>query len=44
MEEQKKFHITVQATTINHGKMDDKANDNEKATLNLFIEQFLREK
>jgi hypothetical protein len=39
----KKFHITVQSTTINHGKMDDKANDQEKATLNLFIEQFLRE-
>jgi predicted peptidase len=44
MEEQKKFHITVQPTTINHGKMDDKANDQEKASLNLFIEQYLREK
>ncbi|WP_228423074.1 alpha/beta hydrolase [Chryseobacterium mucoviscidosis] len=44
MEEQKKFHITVQPTSINHGKMDDKANDQEKASLNLFIEQFLREK
>ncbi len=44
MEEQKKFHITVQPTSINHGKMDDKANDQEKASLNLFIEQYLGEK
>ncbi|MDQ0594359.1 putative esterase [Chryseobacterium ginsenosidimutans] len=43
-EEQKRFNITVQATNINHGKMDDKGNDTEKNTLIFFIERYLNEK
>lgn len=43
-EEQRKFRIVVQPTHINHGNMDDKANDQEKKTLNSYIEGYLSEK
>jgi predicted peptidase len=43
-EEQKKYHITVQNTSINHGNMDDKGTLEEKKTLNSLIEKYLSEK
>ncbi|KMQ68635.1 esterase [Chryseobacterium sp. FH2] len=42
--EQEKFNITIQFTNINHGTMDDKGNDEERKTLNSFIEGYLNEK
>ncbi|GEJ43842.1 alpha/beta hydrolase [Chryseobacterium sp. ON_d1] len=41
--EQKKYHITVQSTTINHGQMDNKGSDEEKKTLNDFVLKYLAE-
>lgn len=43
-EEQKKFHITIQTTSINHGHMDNKGSDDEKKTLNDFVLKYLNEK
>ncbi|PKF76183.1 alpha/beta hydrolase [Chryseobacterium sp. PMSZPI] len=43
-EEQKKYHIIIQSTSINHGHMDDKGNDDEKKALNDFILTYLNEK
>ncbi|GAB0157725.1 alpha/beta fold hydrolase [Chryseobacterium sp. Alg-005] len=42
-EEQQKYHITVQPTSINHGQMDDKANPEERKILNSYILNYLRE-
>jgi predicted esterase len=42
-EEQKKHHITVQQTSINHGHMDNKGNDEEKKVLNDFVLKYLSE-
>ncbi len=39
--EQKKYHITVQPTLINHDHMDNKGSDEEKRTLNDFVLQYL---
>lgn len=41
--EQKKYHITVQPTLINHGHMDNKGSDEEKRILNNRILQYLSE-
>lgn len=41
--EQKKYHITVQPTLINHDHMDNKGSDEEKRTLNDFVLQYLSE-
>ncbi|WP_265130811.1 alpha/beta hydrolase family protein [Chryseobacterium oranimense] len=40
-EEQKKYHITIQPTDINHGHMDNKGSEKEKETLNNFILQYI---
>lgn len=40
-EEQKKYSITIQQTTINHGHMDDKGNEEEKTTLNKLILKYI---
>ncbi|MFP3595556.1 alpha/beta hydrolase family protein [Chryseobacterium sp. SIMBA_029] len=40
-EEQKKYHIVIQNTAINHGKMDDKGSIEERKTLNDFIVSYL---
>ncbi|MDV7695791.1 alpha/beta hydrolase [Chryseobacterium soli] len=40
-EEQKKYHIVIQNTPINHGKMDDKGSIEERKTLNDFILSYL---
>jgi len=40
-EEQKKYHITIQPTDINHGHMDDKGSEKEKETLNNYILQYI---
>ncbi|MFZ4928318.1 alpha/beta hydrolase [Chryseobacterium sp. Mn2064] len=42
-EEQKKYHMTVQPTAINHGHMDDKGNNEEKKVLCDFIIKYLDE-
>jgi predicted esterase len=42
-EEQKKYHITVQQTSINHGHMDNKGNDEEKKVLHDFVLKYLSE-
>ncbi|MFP3590649.1 alpha/beta fold hydrolase [Chryseobacterium sp. SIMBA_038] len=42
-EEQEKYHITVQSTNINHGKMDDKGSDDDKQTLSDLIIKYLNE-
>ncbi|WP_426478440.1 alpha/beta hydrolase [Chryseobacterium sp. CBSDS_008] len=42
-EEQKKYHMTVQPTLINHGHMDNKGSNEEKRILNDFILQYLSE-
>lgn len=42
-EEQKKFHMTVQPTSINHSHMDNKGDDEEKKVLNSFILKYLEE-
>lgn len=42
-EEQKKYHMKVQPTLINHGHMDNKGTDEEKKTLNDFVLQYLSE-
>lgn len=42
-EEQKKYHITIQSTSINHGHMDNKGSDEEKKTLNDFVLKYLEE-
>jgi len=39
-EEQRKYHITVQPTDINHGHMDNKGSEKEKETLNNLILQY----
>ncbi|SHK07857.1 alpha/beta hydrolase family protein [Chryseobacterium polytrichastri] len=43
-EEQEKYHITVQSTNINHGKMDNKGNIKEKKILNDFVLKYLNDK
>lgn len=43
VEEQKRYNIIVQNTSINHGKMDDKGNEEERKTLNNFIDKYLEE-
>ncbi|MBT2619676.1 MULTISPECIES: alpha/beta hydrolase [Chryseobacterium] len=43
IEEQKRYNIIVQNTSINHGKMDDKGNAEERKTLNNFIDKYLEE-
>ncbi|WP_228417862.1 hypothetical protein [Chryseobacterium oranimense] len=40
-EEQKKYHIIIQPTDINHGHMDNKGSEKEKETLNNFILQYI---
>ncbi|MGG5207480.1 alpha/beta hydrolase [Chryseobacterium sp. MIQD13] len=40
-EEQKKYHIPVQPTHINHGHMDNKGSDDEKAMLNNFVLKYI---
>lgn len=40
-EEQKKYHITVQPTNINHGHMDDKGSQEEKNMLNKLILEYI---
>ncbi|MBB6369824.1 alpha/beta fold hydrolase [Chryseobacterium shigense] len=40
-EEQKKYHITVQPTQINHGHMDNKGSEEEKEILNNFILEYI---
>lgn len=42
-EEAKKFNITVQPTNINHGRMDDKASQEERKILNDYVLQYLQE-
>ncbi len=42
-DEQKKYHMTVQPTSINHSHMDNKGSDEEKKTLNEFILKYLDE-
>lgn len=42
-EEQKKYHMMVQPTLINHGHMDNKGTDEEKKTLNDFVLRYLSE-
>jgi predicted esterase len=41
--EQKRYNIVVQKTSINHGNMDDKGNEDEKKILNDFIDKYLGE-
>ncbi|MEJ5048640.1 alpha/beta hydrolase [Chryseobacterium culicis] len=41
--EQKKYSITVQPTSINHGHMDNKGSDEEKKILNDFVLKYLSE-
>lgn len=41
--EQKKYHITVQPTAINHSHMDNKGTDEEKKFLNDFVLKYLSE-
>lgn len=43
LKQQKKYNIIVQNTSINHGHMDDKGNDEEKKTLTNFIDKYLEE-
>ncbi|WP_312301706.1 alpha/beta fold hydrolase [Chryseobacterium sp.] len=43
-EEQKKYHMTVQPTLINHNHMDNKGSENEKEILNNFILKYLSER
>jgi predicted dienelactone hydrolase len=42
-DEQKKYHMTVQPTSINHSHMDNKGSDEEKKILNEFILKYLDE-
>lgn len=42
-QEQKKYHMTVQPTSINHSHMDNKGNKEEKEVLNSFILKYLDE-
>lgn len=42
-EEQKKYKITIQPTSINHGHMDNKGSEEEKKTLNDFVLKYLKE-
>lgn len=42
-EEQKKYGMTVQFTTINHSDMDNDATIEQRKTLNTFIEKYLSE-
>ncbi|WP_160138276.1 alpha/beta hydrolase family protein [Chryseobacterium sp. c4a] len=42
-DEQKKYHITIQPTSINHSHMDNKGSDEEKNILNAFILKYLNE-
>lgn len=42
-EEQEKYHITVQFTNINHGKMDNKGSDEDRKTLTDFVLKYLNE-
>lgn len=42
-EDQKKFNMVVQPTSIHHGQMDNKANPEERKTLNFYILYFLKE-
>nr|WP_315027934.1 alpha/beta hydrolase [uncultured Chryseobacterium sp.] len=42
-QEQEKYHIVIQPTSINHGHMDNKGNDEEKRTLNDSILKYLEE-
>lgn len=42
-EEQKKYHITVLPTQINHGHMDDKGSDEEKTLLKNTILKYIEE-
>lgn len=43
-EEQKKYHMTIQSTTINHSHMDNKGSAEEKKVLNDFILKYLEER
>lgn len=40
-DEQKKYHITVQPTNINHGHMDDKGSQEEKNMLNKLVLEYI---
>ncbi|SDI37831.1 alpha/beta hydrolase family protein [Chryseobacterium jejuense] len=42
-DEQKKYHMIIQPTSINHGHMDNKGSEEEKKTLNDFVLQYLKE-
>lgn len=42
-DEQQKYHMTIQPTSINHGNMDNKGSDEEKKILNDFILKYLNE-
>lgn len=42
-EEQKKYHMTIQQTSINHGHMDNKGSDEEKKALTDFVLKYLEE-
>ncbi|MGH1516821.1 alpha/beta fold hydrolase [Chryseobacterium sp. JK1] len=42
-EEQKKYSMTVQPTSINHGNMDDKGSNEEKKTLCDFVLKYLEQ-
>ncbi|NML69711.1 alpha/beta hydrolase [Chryseobacterium sp. RP-3-3] len=42
-EEQKKYHITIMPTQINHGHMDDKGSDEEKAILKNTVLKYIEE-
>ncbi|MGE8553449.1 MAG: alpha/beta hydrolase family protein [Chryseobacterium jejuense] len=42
-EEQKKYHMTIQSTSINHSHMDNKGSDEEKKILNDFVLKYLEE-
>lgn len=42
-EEQKKYHMTIQPTSVNHSHMDNKGSDEEKKILNDFVLKYLNE-
>ena len=43
-EEQRRYHMTIQPTPINHGHMDNKGSDEEKKMLNDWILKYLDER
>ncbi|HEX8017806.1 MAG TPA: alpha/beta hydrolase, partial [Flavobacterium sp.] len=40
-QEQKKYEMTVQFTAVNHSDMDNDATNEERKTLNTYIENYL---